>query len=61
MSQVEIDLSSVEDHKTSAHVITKEELEKIGNFCVYDEAGNRYQMGNIWADFKTVFVFVRVY
>lgn len=53
-SEITIDLEG--DFKLLSH----EDLNKIGQFCVYDEAGNRHAMSEIWTEFKTIFVFVRV-
>lgn len=53
-SEISIDLEG--DFKLLSH----EDLDKIGHFCVYDEAGNRHAMSEIWTEFKTIFVFVRV-
>lgn len=44
----------------NAQVLTPEDLEKIGNYFVYDEVGQRYQISSICSEFKTIFVFVRV-
>jgi hypothetical protein len=48
--QIELDREEISDS----------DLKKIGEFFVYDENGNRHQMANLSAEFKTVFVFIRV-
>lgn len=40
--------------------ISKEDLQAVFNFAVYDENGNRHTMGELSAEFKTIFVFIRV-
>ena len=41
-------------------VLTTEDLNAISAMCIYDELGNRHKIGDIWAEFKTIFVFIRV-
>jgi hypothetical protein len=36
------------------------DINSISNMHVYDEVGNRHTIGDIWAEFKTIFIFVRV-
>ncbi len=36
------------------------DLNSISHMHVYDEVGNRHAMADIWSEFKTIFVFVRV-
>ena len=56
--------------ETTDHIIDLEkddilnenlDISSISNMHVYDEAGNRHIIGDIWSEFKTIFVFVRVY
>ena len=53
-SQVSIDLEE------EPEVLDKNVLESISNMFVYDEVGNRHQIADLWSDFKTIFIFVRV-
>lgn len=39
--------------------LTTDDLNEISYKFVWDEKGNRHQMGQIWSEFKTIFVFVR--
>lgn len=36
------------------------DINLISNLHVYDEVGNRHTMGDIWAEFTTIFIFIRV-
>ena len=40
--------------------IYKIDLQSLSNFFVYDHNGNRFTIGEIWAEFKTIIFFVRV-
>lgn len=51
---------SIDLEEDTTRILTSQDLSKIGNLFVYDETGQRYQMSTLWADFKTIFVFVRV-
>lgn len=53
-SQVSIDLEE------EPGFVTNIDLEAISNMFVYDEIGNRHQISELWSDFKTIFIFVRV-
>lgn len=55
--------------ETTDHIIDLEkddilnenlDITSISNMHVYDEVGNRHIIGDIWSEFKTIFVFVRV-
>lgn len=35
-------------------------LKDIGECVIYDEVGNRHTMNELWSEFKTIFVFLRV-
>lgn len=50
-----IDLSSDEEK-----LLPSQEFNAISNYAVYDEIGNRHTIAELSADFKTIFVFVRV-
>lgn len=52
---ISIDLEEIE-----SATLTSDDLNKIGSFFVYDEKGLRLQMSELWSEFKTIFVFVRV-
>lgn len=41
-------------------MLTNYDLDSIANLVVFDERGNRHPMCEIWTEFKTIFVFVRV-
>lgn len=53
-TQISIDLEG--DFKLLSH----EDLTRIGQLCVFDESGNRHSMSDLWSEFTTIFVFVRV-
>ncbi len=40
--------------------LTSNYMNAISNYAVFDELGNRHTMGELWSEFKTIFVFVRV-
>ena len=48
------------DLENDAEVISSDDLNAISQMYVYDHLGNRHKMNDIYADFKTIFVFVRV-
>jgi hypothetical protein len=37
------------------------DIGSISNMQVYDEVGNRHTIADIWSEFKTIFIFVRVF
>lgn len=49
-----INLDGDEPRMTSAR------LKEIADCVVYDEIGNRITMNQLWSEFKTIFIFVRV-
>jgi hypothetical protein len=53
-TQTETVLNLENDEKLSIN------LNEISNLIVYDEIGNLHKMSDVWAEFKTIFVFVRV-
>ena len=53
-TQTETVLDLENDEKLSIN------LNEISNLMVYDEIGNPHKMSDVWAEFKTIFVFVRV-
>lgn len=55
-SRTEFSIDLEDDYK----ILTSEDLKRIGDYFVYDESGNRHQMSELWAEFKTIFIFVRV-
>lgn len=55
-TQVSIDVELERDFK----VLSYNDLIKIGQFCVFDDTGNRHAMSDLWTEFKTIFIFVRV-
>ncbi len=40
--------------------LTSKEMCEISSYSVSDELGNRHTMGELWSEFRTIFVFVRV-
>ena len=40
--------------------LTNYDVDSISQMHVYDEAGNRHKLCDIYSEFKTIFVFVRV-
>lgn len=53
-SDVVIDLDENAESK-----LTGNEMNSVSGYVIYDELGNRHTMGEIWSEFKTIFVFVR--
>jgi hypothetical protein len=53
-TQTETVLNLENDEKLSIN------LNEISSLVVYDEIGNPHTMSDVWAEFKTIFVFVRV-
>ncbi|CAF0728004.1 unnamed protein product [Brachionus calyciflorus] len=47
------------DNDQSQENLSPQKLVEIGDCFVYDEAGNRFTMNQLWSEFKTIFVFVR--
>jgi hypothetical protein len=41
-------------------LLSARDLNELGKLLIYDELGNRHQISDIWSEFKTIFVFVRV-
>jgi hypothetical protein len=53
-------ITTVIDLEQDGRILTTQDLNDIGNILIYDEVGNRHRIGDIWSEFKTIFVFVRV-
>ena len=49
------------DLENDMEVITNENLSSISQMYVYDQNGNRHKFCDIYSEFKTIFVFVRVW
>lgn len=55
-TQTEIILDLENDNRS----LSSTDLIGISEMFVYDEVGNRHRICDLWKDFKTIFVFVRV-
>ena len=55
-SQAEIVL----DLENDADSLSSDAINSISQMYVYDHAGNRHKLSDIYAEFRTIFVFVRV-
>ncbi len=57
---IETQTEHVIDLEDDTKILSNYDLQAISNLLVYDEVGNRHKIGDIWSEFKTIFVFVRV-
>jgi hypothetical protein len=48
------------DLENDMDTITNDDLSSISQMYVYDQNGNRHKLSDIYSEFKTIFVFVRV-
>lgn len=58
MNQVETE-TVIELDDTRA-LLSSYSLNEIKDMIVYDEVGNRHSLGELWKEFKTIIIFVRV-
>jgi hypothetical protein len=54
-SEVSLDLEAEQ-----ASYLSSQDLQDIAHKFVYDHLGNRYELQELWSDFKTIFIFIRV-
>ena len=46
--------------KETDKLVDNVDMNAVGKLMVYDENGNRHSMEDLWKDYKTIFIFVRV-